>query len=41
VLAGLVLDENIIKQILRRDIMEESVTYQANGGFVDGHGLIF
>ena len=29
VLAGLVLDENIIKQILRRDIMEESVTYQA------------
>ena len=29
VLAGLVLEENIIKQILRRDIMRESVTYQA------------
>ena len=28
VLAGLVLDKNIIKQILRRDIMRESVTYQ-------------
>ncbi len=27
-LAGLVLDKNIIKQILRRDIMRESVTYQ-------------
>ncbi|MFM7599802.1 MAG: Rpn family recombination-promoting nuclease/putative transposase [Pseudanabaena sp.] len=29
VLAGMVLEENTIKQILRRDIMEESVTYQA------------
>ena len=29
VLAGLVLEENIIKQILMRDIMRESVTYQA------------
>lgn len=29
VLAGLVLEESIIKQILRRDIMRESVTYQA------------
>jgi len=29
VLAGMVLEENIIKQILRRDIMQESVTYQA------------
>ena len=29
VLAGLVLEENIIKQILRRDIMRESATYQA------------
>jgi predicted transposase YdaD len=29
VLAGLVLEENIVKQILRRDIMRESVTYQA------------
>jgi predicted transposase YdaD len=28
VLAGLVLEKNIIKQILRRDIMRESVTYQ-------------
>jgi predicted transposase YdaD len=27
--AGLVLEESIIKQILRRDIMRESVTYQA------------
>ena len=29
VLAGLVLEENIVKQILRRDIMRDSVTYQA------------
>ncbi|MBD2177768.1 Rpn family recombination-promoting nuclease/putative transposase [Pseudanabaena sp. FACHB-1998] len=28
VLAGLVLDKNIVKQILRRDLMRESVTYQ-------------
>jgi predicted transposase/invertase (TIGR01784 family) len=28
VLAGLVLEKNIIKQILRRDLMRESVTYQ-------------
>lgn len=28
VLSGLVLNKNIIKQILRRDIMRESVTYQ-------------
>ena len=38
VLAGLVLDKNIIKQILRRDIMRESVTYQEileEGEFLD------
>ncbi|MBD2186997.1 DUF4351 domain-containing protein [Pseudanabaena mucicola] len=29
VLAGLVLEENVIKKILKRDIMRESVTYQA------------
>jgi predicted transposase YdaD len=28
ILAGLVLDKNLVKQILRRDIMRESVIYQ-------------
>jgi predicted transposase YdaD len=28
ILAGLVLDRNLVKQILRRDIMRESVIYQ-------------
>lgn len=29
ILAGLVLDQNIIQQLLRREVMRESVTYQA------------
>ncbi len=29
ILAGLVLNKDIIQQLLRRDIMQESVTYQA------------
>jgi hypothetical protein len=38
VLAGLVLNKNIIKQILRRDIMRESVTL---GETAMGAGVIF
>lgn len=40
ILAGLVLDRNLVKQILRRDLMRESVTYQdiLEEGEIKGEG---
>lgn len=41
ILAGLVLNKDTIQQLLRRDLMEESVTYQAlmNEGRAEGRAL--